>query len=322
MVSHIWDRGAVEQVIPQYVGVTNAELNQAMAMLAKADVVATFGARIDYRIGHGRPPALAENVRLIRVDPEPSEISRTRIADVGIAGDVRAVLEQMVQEARRIGGWSNAGWLKSVRGRRDRLIQACERAGRGDQWPLAGMRICREIRPFLAENITFLIDGGNIGRWAHLALFDRHPSHWFTCGRSGAVGWGLPAAVALKLSRPGHPLLLLSGDGAAGFTVSEIETALRFGTHYVAVIAHDAAWGIVAEGQPEGRQAACRLGEIRFDRVAQALGARGVYIERPDQIGPAIREGLYTDTVTVVHVPTQLAGISRWQGCLDGSPVD
>jgi acetolactate synthase-1/2/3 large subunit len=121
-----------------------------------------------------------------------------------------------------------------------------------------------------------LLDGGNIGRWAHMVLFDRHPAHWFTCGASGVVGWGLPGAVAAKMARPDHPLLLLSGDGAAGFTVTEIETALRFGTPYVAVVAHDGAWGIVADGQPEGRCAASKFGEIRFDRIAQALGAQGV----------------------------------------------
>ena len=69
---------------------------------------------------------------------------------------------------------------------------------------------------------------------------------------SGAVGWGLSGAVAVKLARPDHPLLLLSGDGAAGFNVTEIETALRFGTPYAAVVAHDGAWGIVAKRTARG----------------------------------------------------------------------
>jgi acetolactate synthase-1/2/3 large subunit len=176
-----------------------------------------------------------------------------------------------------------------------------------------GIRICREIQPFLERDVTFLLDGGNIGRWAHMTLFDRHPAHWFTCGASGVVGWGLPGAVAAKLARPDHPLLLLSGDGAAGFTVTEIETALRFGTPYVAVIAHDGAWGIVADGQPEGRRVASQFGEIRFDRVAEALGARGVLIDDPRQLGPAIEAGLEADTVTVIQVPTQQAGLGCWK---------
>ena len=313
IVSHIWDRCCIEQAIPQYMGVTNADLNHAMSMLSQADAVLVVGARIDYRVSHGRPPGFSKDGKIIRVDMEPSEINRTVVPDIGIVGDPGSVLQQMVEEARRWDKWSNDGWLAEVRAERDGLIQKWEKLGHEDAWPLPSIRICREIKRFLDRDVTFLLDGGNIGRWAHMILFDRHPSHWFTCGASGAVGWGLPGAVAAKLARPEHPLLLLSGDGAAGFTVTEIETALRFGTPYVAVIAHDGAWGIVADGQKDGRHIASKFGEIRFDRVAQALGAESIFIEDAKQLGPSIEWGLQADTVVVVHVPTQLAGIDRWE---------
>jgi acetolactate synthase-1/2/3 large subunit len=108
-------------------------------------------------------------------------------------------------------------------------------------------------------------------------------------------------------------VLLLSGDGSAGFTLAEIETALRFGTPYVAVIACDDAWGIEADSRPPERRQATTLGPIRFDRVAEALGARGVFIETPAQIGPAVARALEEATVTVIHVPTQLAGIQAYE---------
>ena len=178
---------------------------------------------------------------------------------------------------------------------------------------MPGLRVCRELKPFIDRDVTFLVDGGTIGQWAHALYFDRHPSHWLTCGASGAVGWGLSGAVAAKLARPDHPLLLLSGDGSAGFNITEIQTALRFGTPYVAVIACDNAWGIVADGQPEDRRVASQFSEIRYDRVAQALGAEGVYIEHPSQLAPAVEKGLAADTVTVIHVPVQLASLNTWE---------
>jgi len=316
IVSHIWDRCCIEQSIPQYVGITNAELNRAVPMLSQADVILVVGARIDYRLSCGRPPGFPKDAKVIRVDIEPSEIDRTVVPDIGIVGDPRSVLRQMTEEARLQSGsgrWdNNDGWLAEVRANCDSLIQRWEKLGHENVWPLPSIRICREIRKFLDQDVTFLLDGGNIGRWTHMTLFDRHPSHWFTCGASGVVGWGLPGAVAAKLARPDHPLLLLSGDGAAGFTITEIETALRFGTPYVAVIAHDGAWGIVADGQK--RRIASEFGEIRFDQVAQALGAEGIFIEDPKQLGPSIERGLQADTVVIVHVPTQLAGVSFWEG--------
>ena len=314
IVSHIWDRGCVEEAIPQYVGVTNDELNCAMSMLAQADAVLFAGARTDYRVAHGRPPGIAKDAKIIRVDAEPAEINRTIVPHVGIVGNPRTVLGQITSELRRSGAGSrHSEWLAQTRAACNSLTDRWAGTA-GEVWPLPGFQICREIKPFLDRDVTFLLDGGNIGRWAHMLLFDRHPAHWFTCGASGVVGWGLPGAVAAKMARPDHPLLLLSGDGAAGFTISEIETALRFGTPYVAVIAHDGGWGIVVDGQPEDRCVASRFGEIRFDRVAQALGAEGIYIEDPSQLGPSIEQGLQAGTVVVIHVPTQLAGIGQWEG--------
>ena len=313
IVSHIWDRCCIEEVIPQYVGITNTDLNSAMPMLSQADAILVVGARIDYRLSHGRPPEVSRDAKIIRVDIEPSEINRTVVPHIGVVGDPRSVLQQMLEEARRLGKWTNDGWLAEVRAQRDSLIQKWEKRGHEDTWPLPSIRICREIKRFLDRDVTFLLDGGNIGRWVHMTLFDRHPSHWFTCGASGVVGWGFPGAAAARLARPDHPVLLLSGDGAAGFTITEIETALRFGTPYVAVIAHDGAWGIVADGQKEGRRIASEFGEIRFDKVARALGAEGVFIEDPKQLGPSIERGLQMDTVTIIHVPTQLAGVNFWE---------
>jgi acetolactate synthase-1/2/3 large subunit len=114
--------------------------------------------------------------------------------------------------------------------------------------------------------------------------------------------------MAAKLARPDKPVLLLSGDGSGGFTLGDIQTAVRFGIPYVAVIAHDAAWGIVVDEQPEDRIAGSRLGEIRFDRVAQALGAEGVYT--------AIESGLSAKTPTFIHVPTVGLGIAAYRAKL------
>lgn len=312
IVSHIWDRGCIEKAIPQYMGVTNDELNFAMRKFSEADAIIIVGARIDYRLSCGLPTGFPKNAKVIRIDAEPSEINRALIPDVGIVGNPRSVLEKMLEEAKDI-RWDNTEWLAEVIEAKNELIHKWDNLCHENVCPMPSLRIIREVKKALDQDVTFLLDGGNIGRWAHMMLFDRHPSHWFTCGASGAVGWGISGAVALKMARPNHPLLLLSGDGSAGFNVTEIETALRFKTPYVAVIAHDNAWGIVADGQGDACHVACEFGEIRFDKVAQALGAEGIYIDDPNKLAPSIQYGLKSDKVVIIHVPTQLAGISFWE---------
>jgi len=315
ILSHIWDRGCIEEAIPQYVGVTRGghAVNAALPRLGEADVVLTVGARIDYRVGQGRAPAWPQGAKVIRIDADPAEINRNLAPDVGLVGDPQTILRQMTEEGKRLGGWSHQGWLADVRASRQALLDKWAALGHEDDAPLPSIQLVRELKPFVDRNITFLVDGGNIGQWAHLWFFDRHPSHWLTCGASGVVGWGLSGAIGAKLARPGYPVLLLSGDGAAGFNLGEIETAVRFHTPYVAVIACDGAWGIVADGQPEGRRVASQFGTTRFDKVAQALGGRGVFIEHAAQLAPAIEEGLAADTVTVIQVPVQLAGLPTWE---------
>ena len=307
--SNIWSRGCIETPLHEYVGTTfSAPTNGASVGLAETDVVLVLGAAIDYRMGYGRPPTFSESARFIRVDSDPNELSKTIEPEVGIVGDPRSVLEQMIDTGRNH-TWEHQAWLEKLRGLREALLAKWDSRGREDVCPLTSLRICREVQPFLDEDVTFLIDGGNIGRWANMVLWNRHPEYWFTCGASGVIGWGLPGAVVAKLVRPEKPVLLLTGDGSAGFTITEIETALRFNTPYVAVVAHDSAWGIEADSRPPDRRMGTVFGEIRFDRVAEALGAQGVYIEHPNQLGPAIQRGLAADTVTVIHVPTELGGV-------------
>lgn len=311
MISQLWDRGCIEKPMRQYIGVTTTELNAAFPKVAECDVALVLGARVDFRLGHGLPPVFSPDVTFVRVDADPDEIRRTIVPEVGIVGDVAMVLEQLLDEIRDLGGMDVSGWLADLRELRDASVAGWEAVEHDGKAPLPGYRICLALREFLDQEVTFLLDGGNIGRWFYTLLHNRHPSHWATCGISGVIGWGLPGGIVANLVRPGKPVLLLSGDGSAGFTISEIETGLRFNAPYVAVIAHDSAWGIVADGQGDDRLVASELGEIRYDKVAEALGARGVYVESEEQLKAAIAEGLALPTVTVIHVPTVRGGLAR-----------
>ena len=308
----LWDRGCLDASIEQFVGVTKPAINGAAALLSKADVVLCVGVRIDYRLNYGGPPAFPEDVAFIRVDVDPGELRRNVDPEIGLLGDPQSVITQIARAAGKKDTWHHRRWLQTVRSAREKYLRLHRKDIESDQFPVTGGRLCREVRAFLRKDLTFIVDGGNIGQWAHMLLSDRCASNWLAPGASGVVGYGIAAAMAAKSLRPGEPVLLLSGDGSLTFTIADIETANRHNLPFVIVVADDRGWGIVREGQikkyGKDRDIGSRLGGIAFAKLSESLGGFGVTVESPNEIGPAIARGLQADRVTLVHVPTALGG--------------
>ena len=273
-----------------------------------------LGAQIDYRLGYGEPPTIAEHARVVRVDVEPERLAQGRLPDIAIQADPRSFAAALLAAASQLGIEPKSEWLAEAR----RRLQAFDEKWQGQPAgrPMTGLDVVEALRPIVAADSPdapiFLTDGGNIGQWVHQALADRYPADWLTCGASGVVGWGLGGAIGAKLARPDRPVLLLIGDGAIGFTIAEFETAVRLGTPFVTVLADDRAWGIVLTGQlgSLGREGviASELAPVAYDRVAEGFGAVGVRVESSAALEPAIREALASAKTTLIHVPIAPGG--------------
>jgi len=300
----IWDRGSIDKPLPEFMGVVGAATG-GPNLLADADLIILAGVHFDYRIGYLQPPAVHPQVRVIQIDIDPGELCRGVRAQLTIQGDARSVLLQLRDEVERQATPPHTSWRKEAEARRSQFQAHCraarERAPRG----LHALDILRALEGVLTGDTVLILDGGNIGQWAHQVLFDRYPGHWLTCGASGVVGYGLPAAMAARLTYPQRSIILLSGDGAVTFTIAELETATRQGLQFVAVVADDSAWGItLSEHQRAfGRGMASELGPVSFDRVAESFGARGLRVSTPEEIQPAITEALSQERPTLIHVP-------------------
>jgi len=312
MVTPIWDRGVIEEPHPNFLGVVGAASGEPR-LLADADLVILVGVQVDYRMGFLRPPAVQSDLRIIRIDSDPCQLRQGAEPDLAIAASPPICLREMTEEVKRLGSAPHIDWLEESRRRSSRFRERWVKGPLPDG-PMTGRHIVEAIRPFLTDGVVFLIDGGNIGQWAHMVLADHYPSNWITCGASAVVGWGIPGAMAAKLAFPERRVLLLSGDGAFGFTTAELESAARQGLPFVAVVANDHAWGIVVSGQVQsfGEEGviASRIGAIRYDEVARGFGANGVRAESVDELRDAIRQGFASGLPTVIDVPTSVRGPS------------
>ncbi len=272
--------------------------------LAQADVVLVVGTPLDFRVGYGTEPTFAAAAKVIQVDVDPAEIGRNRPIDVGIPGDTRSVLGQLLTGARR---WGDAGWsraLRAIEGERAARQRAWEQS---DQRPIHHFRLARAIEDVAGrEDVTFVGDGGNVVAVAAKVLRVARPGRWLDPGPLGCLGVGAPFAIAARLAAPERPVCVIQGDGAFGLNGMDFETAVRFGLPMVVVVGNDAAWGQILIPQRsmygEDRSPATRLAPTRYDRIVEAMGGRGEHVEDPANLAPALERAFASGTVYCVDV--------------------
>ena len=305
----IWDRGVVKEPSENFLGVIGAA-SGAPRILDDVDLVILVGARVDYRIGFLKPPYVREDVRVVRVDVDAQQLFQGIEPDVPVLADPNTTFRRIRDEALRRGVQPKRDWLSEARERYLAFRRRFESVPDEVEGKLTGKGLVEAIKPFTKDTL-FLVDGGNIGQWVHV-LADVYPRSWITCGASGVVGWGLPGAVGAKLAYPEKYVLLLSGDGAFGFTLGELYTAIKHDVNFVSVVAVDEAWGIVVSSQKrlvgEDGVIASYLPNIRYDRVAEAFGAKGFFAEDATSVREAIMEGFECGKPAVIHVPIAWGG--------------
>jgi acetolactate synthase-1/2/3 large subunit len=299
----IWDRGAILEPMPTFMGVIGAA-SGGPRLLADADLVLLAGAEFDYRIGQISPPSLRRDAKVIRIHADPERLRTGLEAHLSIAGSPGEILGQLARACADLECAPVTDWLQEAEKRRAEFHQSCVAAAERLPTGTSGRDVVRAIQAVLRDDTVLLVDGGNIGQWFH-QLTDRYPGHWVTCGTSGVVGWGLPGALAAASLYPSRPVILLSGDGSFTFTIAELECAARQGLKFVAVVADDEQWGISVTGhlRNHGRPLYSLLGPMRLDLVAEGFGCCGMRVDRKEQLVPALRSALSETRPTVIQVP-------------------
>jgi thiamine pyrophosphate-dependent acetolactate synthase large subunit-like protein len=276
-----------------------------LRLLQDADLIIMVGARCDYRVGHLQPPSVRDDAVVVRIDVDPAQLGQGVGAHHAVLGDPSSVLAQLVNVCRNGRIQPFTDWHREVRERREAFQQQVLDARQQAPEGLHALDIIEAVRQVMTNDTVIIIDGGNIGQWAHQTLCDRYPGHWVTCGASGVIGYGIPGAMAARLLYPDRPVILISGDGSLTFSVAELEPAARQNLGFVVLVADDQAWGITLTGQTAqiGQGITAELGAIRFDLMASAFGADGIRVHSVEEIAPAIREGLRSNRPTLIHVP-------------------
>ena len=301
-------RGLVSDDHPLCFGYADGSLNATARRFGEADVVLLLGKRLDHRFRYGQPPFFSPTANLIQVDPSPEEIGRNRGVSVGIVGDIGAVVGQLTREAEKH-SWPldrNASWLRQLKEDRASWIKHLESFAT-EELPLHPMRVFKEVEPFTDDNTILIFDGGDYAQWGRSYLKARKPGHWMRLGPLSQLGCGLPFALAAKLARPDAKVLLFIGDGSFGFYAMEYDTAVRHDLAFTAIMGNDAAWGIDKNFQLAyyGRAVGTDLRFVHYEQVGEALGAYGEYVERSQELSPALQRAIASGRPSLINIPVK-----------------
>ncbi len=275
----------------------------------EADVVLVVGTRFNFILGFGQAPRFAEDVKMIQVDIADEEIGRNRAVDVGIVGDAKVVLRQLIDEASdSFQGRDELAWIDTLRGYDQRSQEKMSAIMQADTSPMHPLRLCKEVRDFMDRDAIIVVDGHEILNFARQSVPTNAPGHRVNAGPNGCMGVAVPFGLGAKVAKPDTQVIVLSGDGSFGMNGMEIDTMVRKNIPAIIVISNNGGWagaGVMNAGRD--------LGFSRYDEMAKVFGAHGEFVERPEDIRPALERAVASGKPAVVNVVTDPSARSSTQ---------
>ena len=288
-------------------GILDPSLGSFSQVLSQSDCVLLLGKKIDFTVKFAQSPAFLETCKFFQIDPDPLEIEKAKMMlDQKLVLACEAAAEPAIQELIELGQKNDAheDWRASVR-------KAIEY--RPESWLTASVppgflhpaKAFGHIQTILDSHpdSVLICDGGEIGQWAQACL---HAPHRIINGVAGAIGAGIPFALAASLLKNGAPIVAVMGDGSFGFHCAEIDTAVRYQLPCLLVIGNDACWN--AEHQIQLREygndraIGCDLLPTRYDAVAKGFGGHGEYVNDLTDLLPACKRALASQLPSCINM--------------------
>ena len=271
------------------------------AGLGQADLVLVVGVPLDFRLNWGQPPVLLDGGKIVYVDAD--DFRKHREPAAALYGDIAAALDALAQACRDTPRHDR--WLAELADREGAAREKDRPMFESTSAPIHPARLVAEVGAFLDPDAIVVGDGGDYVSFAGRYLERPGPGQFIDPGPFGCLGSGPGYALAAKLAHPDRQVVLLSGDGAFGFSAMEFDTLVRHQVPVICVIGNNGIWA--TEKHPMlnllGTAIATDLRPgTRYDKVVEALGGHGELVERPEDIRPALERAAKAGVPACVNV--------------------
>ncbi len=280
--------------------------------LGGSDLVVVVGTPLDFRLGYGIFGGKdgATPAQVVHVADSPGQVSGHATLATSVAGDLTSVFDGLLtalEQVVRRPDWSS--WVTELQ---DTVKAATERDAAllsAEADPIHPARIYGELVPRLAEDSVVIGDGGDFVSFAGKFIEPKRPGGWLDPGPYGCLGAGLGAAIAARIARPSAQVVLLLGDGAAGFSLMDVDTLVRHNLPVVMVMGNNSAWGL-EKGPMQMLYGYDVIADLAprtpYHDVVKALGGAGEEVSDPRQIGPALDRAFAANVPYLVNIITDV----------------
>ena len=273
----------------------------------EADVILVAGSRIgNLDIPYDKYWGDGSRTKLIQIDIDQRDIGVTRPLTLGIVADAKGALEGLhrVLAAKRRRPRSGED-LKRYQDAARQWREKC--FAKAIAWAGAGIhpaRALQTIAKVFGKDSIYVTDGGNTSLWSHWFLPSTRPRSYLNILELGMLGTGIPSAIGAKLGNPDREVVCVTGDGAAGFNFMEMQSAAREGLKTRTIVFAEGSWTMEEPNERRlyGKTFGTAMGTVRWDKVAEGLGCAGFFVDRQEDLEPALNRAREANGPAVICV--------------------
>jgi 2-hydroxyacyl-CoA lyase 1 len=276
--------------------------------LQQADVIFLMGARFNWIFHFGLPPRFAKNVKVIQLDIAPEEIGHNKATEVALVGDGKAIVHQL-NKALDNRQWFHAKdspWRQAITKKTADNAATIRPQIDDESAPAGYYRALRDVAAWMPRNAILSAEGAGTMDIGLTQLPSFNARSCLNAGTYGTMGVGLGQAIAACVAEPNRPVIHLSGDSAIGFSGMEMETLVRYNLPAKIVVLNN---GGIGAGMPEipdnpmfNLKPNALIYGARYDRVMEAFGGKGFFVQDPKDIRGALDEAMKFDGPALVNV--------------------
>jgi len=311
--------GVVDFASPSHIGSAGILAGTALVRACReADLILAVGCKFSSWIPVNKPPKypVPAGQQIIQIDIDDSMLGKNAPLALGLVGDARESLKLILEALGEKASYAaERDWIAALR--TDYQAYRAQVDAIADSKYTPGTQIAnsaalmREVTRLAPRDAIFCIDGGQTMEWALTYLQPAHPSNVIFNPGMGHLGAGLPAANAARMSRPDRPVILVTGDGAAGLTIQELETAARYKLKTVMIVFNDCHWGMyrpIKEMIFQNAQFGSDLTNVDFATVARGFGCHAERVSSIEDLPAAFQRAMAAPGPALIDMRADFTG--------------